>query len=612
MPIQTQIFTSFTATTTWKSKITAAFMYNDIGCPQCGFCLSTGARLPDGIPSDRANQLLSSNEPPIGDELEQCEEILSNGSEFLRSLNRSISQARHLLNRLTAESIRIEHKLHISKTLMNPVRRLPCEILEEIFSWGMDDAMNATIACPADSLDARDFLWTVSQVCSSWRCLTLSRPHWWASIRLDLKAGPEKPTTLQWLLNRTSRAPRNESPQASLPPFLAYRFSLHLERSGNHSLSVFVGSKQDISAHPLLPLILSSSPRWRQLHVSFYKAESFRTLEAVSDSLDSLHELRISVYNDHRFPSLWNTTAFRNAPKLQAVTINDRPDFFQLPWSQISNADIGGKLLDVLPEVRTATALTLRPSTKRLTFTTIFSSSHLTRLSLWEMHHHVPQGTIASYFSMMALPKLLSLELHYHGRGTHLPHFGRRSLPSLTSLLISAPSKTLDWSDACTVLPALSSLESLSLEVIIDSDEIFHTLVSEQPSLRRLDLTGSQMSFDHRELVNMLDGRRTEERTVLDELVLPSPLMIVDSEDWRWSNVWILVVTGGLNVVCRSHRSTIYIIPDETADVADAPSASLLHTDSVHKRDVSSEERLTVEHPRRMQGVSLAGIVDLW
>lgn len=552
-------------------------------CPQCGFCSSPGPSLPNiGVPSGRVNQLLASNELPLDCELEEFKEILSSGSEHLHSLNQRLSQVRHLLNRLTAQSMAVEHQLFISKTLTNPARKVPCEVLEQIFSWGMVDPMNATIGSPDDSLDARDFLWTVSQVCSTWRVLTLSRPRWWASIRLDLQAGPEKrdPGPLQRFLHRTTpQALRNqsvESVQPFLPPFLAYRFALHLERSGDHSLSVFMGSKRDISTHPLLPLILSSSPRWGKLHISFYKPESFRALEAVSDSLDSLHELRVSVFDDHKFPSRWNTTAFRNAPKLQTVTLNDRPNFFQLPWSQILNADICGKVLKILPEFENATTLTLRPTKRRLSVTTIFASSHLTRLSLWESHHAVPQGTIEFCFSLMSLPKLLSLELHYHGRCAQLPYFGWRTLPSLTSLLISAPSKVLDWSDTCEMLRFVPKLESLSIEATIDSDAIFHTLISDQPSLRRLDLTGSEMSFDHKKLLNMLDCRRSERQTVLNELVLPTPLMIVDSEVWRWSSIWISAVTRGLNAVCRSHRSTIYIIQDETADVANAPSTSRL------------------------------------
>ncbi|KAK0205233.1 hypothetical protein DFS33DRAFT_1383131 [Desarmillaria ectypa] len=285
-------------------------------------------------------------------------------------------------------------------------------------------------------------------------------------------------------------------------------------------------------------------------------ATSFRTLEAISDSLDSLHELRVSVYDDHRFPPLWHTTAFRNAPKLQTVTINDRPDFFQLlpGW----NRD------DAYPSSFHET-----PDIHYDIFIFAFDQT--------ESVGSAPQSARRDY---RVLPlhdgpsKLSSLELHYHGRSTQLPFFGRRSLPSLASLLISAPSKTLDWSDTCTTLRTLPRLKSLSIEVIINSDQIFHILVSDQPSLRRLDL----MNFDHRELVNMLDCRRIEKKPVLDELVLPTPLRIVDSEDWRWSNIWISVVTGGLNVVYRSHGSTIYIIPGETADVADAPSTSLLHS----------------------------------
>jgi len=190
----------------------------------------------------------------------------------------------------------------------------------------------------------------------------------------------------------------------------------------------------------------------------------------------------------------------------------------------------------------------------------------------------VPQGTTEFCFSLMSLPKLLSLELHYHGRCAQLPYFGWRTLPSLTSLLISAPSKVLEWPDTCEMLRFLPKLESLSIEATIDSDAIFHTLISDQPSLRRLDLTGSEMSFDHKKLLNMLHCRRNERQAVLKELVLPVPLMIVDSEDWRWSSIWISAVTEGLNVVCRSHRSTIHLIQDETADVANTPSTSRLQS----------------------------------
>ncbi|KAK0223703.1 hypothetical protein IW262DRAFT_1368721 [Armillaria fumosa] len=552
--------------------------------PQCGFCSSPGPSLPS-ITVRRVNQLLASNEPPSDYELDDFKKILSNGSEHLHSLSQRISQVRHLLNQLTAHSIAVENQLLISKTLTNPVRKVPCEVLEEIFSWGMVDPMNATIGSPDNSLDARDFLWTVSQVCSTWRVLTLSRPRWWASIRFDLQAAvPEErgPGPLQRFLHRTTpHTLRNQYVELVGPylrPFLEYRFALHLERSGEHTLSIFISSKRDISAHPLLPHILSSSPRWGKLHISFYKPESFRALEAVSDSLDSLHELRVAVFDDRKFPSSWNTTAFRNAPKLQMVTLNDRPDFFQLPWSQILNADICGKVMKILPEFENATALTLRPTKRRLSVTAIFTFSHLTRLSLWESHHAVPEGTIEFCFSLMSLPKLLSLELHYLGRSTKLPYFSWRTLPSLTSLLISAPSKPLDWSNTCEMLHFLPQLESLSIEATIDSDAIFHTLISGQPSLRRLDLTGSEMSFDHRKLLNMLDGRRSERQAVLTELILPVPLMIVDSEVWRWSSIWTSAVTGGLNVVCRSHRSTIYIIQDEIPDVLNALSTSRLQS----------------------------------
>ncbi|KAJ6448699.1 hypothetical protein C8R45DRAFT_791010, partial [Mycena sanguinolenta] len=62
---------------------------------------------------------------------------------------------------------------HSQKTrILSPLRRMPAEILREIFSWTLPPVDNffSSADCP----------WILTHVCATWRAVALSQPSLWS------------------------------------------------------------------------------------------------------------------------------------------------------------------------------------------------------------------------------------------------------------------------------------------------------------------------------------------------------------------------------------------------------------------------------------------------
>ncbi|KAK0209464.1 hypothetical protein IW262DRAFT_1416854 [Armillaria fumosa] len=510
-------------------------------CPQCGFYPAMSDIL-GSVPSSRIDHLLTCNDPPTDYERSEFENIIANGGRHIRSIDRRLSQIEKLMHDLTVEKDIVKKRIEASKKLMNPVRKVPYDVLEHIFCFASDeDVMNTTIASCSDCLDVRRSRWAITHVCSAWRAAAASMTRLWSSITLDL--GNERHGNAPLvLLNMMLRGKPS-------PSWSTSRLKLLLERSGTRSLSVFIGSRKDISPHPLLPIILSSSSRWERLHVSLSDIQSFRCFEKVAGSLGLLRELRISVSHVDIFPPLWRTTAFRYAPCLHTVIINESPFSFQLPWQQITHADIGGDILAILPDVGWVKSLVLHLDKidGDIVPHSMFTLRHLNTLSMWEGDHG---ATIARLLSIMELPFLSSLEIHYAGDEANLPTLRANSFPLLTSLVISAPSVPIDGTSVCAMLRVLKSLKAFSLVATINSSYLIAALATYPPQLERLDLSGSQLLFDHTELIHMLRCRRSEQNSAFTEIVLSS-LPRAHHGGVKWMPSLYTLRQEGLTIVYR-------------------------------------------------------------
>ncbi|KAG7453256.1 uncharacterized protein BT62DRAFT_878843, partial [Guyanagaster necrorhizus] len=93
------------------------------------------------------------------------------GKDFQRALKAKEKLVEYLAH-LDAEKKVMEEALAIYKRVLSPVRRLPPELLMEIFSWTRNSQSYHVHRMKGSP-------WVVSHVCKTWRAAALSCPELW-------------------------------------------------------------------------------------------------------------------------------------------------------------------------------------------------------------------------------------------------------------------------------------------------------------------------------------------------------------------------------------------------------------------------------------------------
>ncbi|CAL1709106.1 unnamed protein product [Somion occarium] len=100
-------------------------------------------------------------------------------------LARIVQESKTAIQALENEKAALEKHLEYTQAYISPMRRLPRELLEQIFLFNFED-----YPCCA---------WVLSSVCSSWRRLALSMPKLWSKIRLVTSSEAPADTVRLWL-----------------------------------------------------------------------------------------------------------------------------------------------------------------------------------------------------------------------------------------------------------------------------------------------------------------------------------------------------------------------------------------------------------------------------
>ncbi|KAF7336541.1 F-box domain-containing protein [Mycena sanguinolenta] len=128
-------------------------------------------------------KLSDSNRPPLASELSLIQPLIANNSARLSVLDAEISAVKDRLRQLEAERAVLSRYHAQSISILSPMRRIPPEILGEIFSWTLPSAHEVLRAekCP----------WVLTHVCSRWRAVALSIPSLWSLIVIDFSVKPQ-------------------------------------------------------------------------------------------------------------------------------------------------------------------------------------------------------------------------------------------------------------------------------------------------------------------------------------------------------------------------------------------------------------------------------------
>ncbi|KAJ7625771.1 hypothetical protein FB45DRAFT_1060401, partial [Roridomyces roridus] len=412
---------------------------NPMSCALCGTAgaVSDFSPLPgqsDSIPK----HLITSNVPPLDSQIPVFRQLLVDSQASVGVLNARIDALQAALARLVRERDNLVLKGKGCKEVLAPVRRIPPELVFEIFSR----VRCTRIINPQTAERVEQPPWMLSHICKSWRQTAIGSPSLWRSIRIIHGLGKNSYRTgfpiamIQTQLSRTG----------SLPLHIHYEWREH-------------GSWQPGEEGPMWDLLRRESNRWESLHIHCSTWELAERLEPflqpAKRRLDGLATVEFIVDSDYVVNSRqWDL--FSSAPRLSTVfltskTHNDCSPNFIIPWSQITHyrgSYYTAKQLDILRSCTHLVECSLRffnQSGARTDVPVVLP--HLLRL-------HVTSSEIPTYITAPSLQELL-----IENTSLTLTPFLERSSCHLLTLILT---NLLSIDGLIPLLTLCSSLEHLT------------------------------------------------------------------------------------------------------------------------------------------------------
>ncbi|KAL0570896.1 hypothetical protein V5O48_011062 [Marasmius crinis-equi] len=304
-------------------------------CQSCGIRIGQEKAGLSVLPAS-LEDLLSSNEPPSTTGLQdseirpifarQSQEIAQSVSFF----NTRISRLKSSLEALTRQRDVLEIRLQRCGAVFHSIRRLPDDVLEQIFRFCVDrDVRGLLSEYPGSlmldiqdhrgTLDTRKAPWVLGQVCRKWRACSTSLPTLWTSIRLDGDALSSNEETMGLL-------------------------SRQLDYCAGQPLSVtYYQYPRRNSSPSLLSILLSKSYQWSLARINLdpRQLDDFAPGESIFMNLRELH-LYFRGHSSMSDEYTYLTHFFRDATKLHKLFLHglgviSNIAFLGFPWARITH-----------------------------------------------------------------------------------------------------------------------------------------------------------------------------------------------------------------------------------------------------------------------------------
>ncbi|KAK0466620.1 hypothetical protein IW261DRAFT_1407309, partial [Armillaria novae-zelandiae] len=192
-------------------------------------------------PDARIIDLLHTNAPPTPIETQSLQATLSETPNRIAELDSLIDSTTSLLRYLTNDRNQALENQANAKMILSPCRRLPSELLADIF---IRCSLRDRYSSP---LDPHGLHWTLSHVCRKWREVAIGTPQIWSRI------------CLFFVNDRLLNGSRIHE--------AAFMLGVVLDRARPHDLDVFIQFEDDISTHPVCVVLLPTVRYWKCLEV---------------------------------------------------------------------------------------------------------------------------------------------------------------------------------------------------------------------------------------------------------------------------------------------------------------------------------------------------------
>lgn len=257
-------------------------------------------------------QLLGTNCVPSNLENSAIRQTVGDAHAALSHLGSEITRVQAVLDQLLHDHTRLQAHADEHSALLSPARRLPHDIVAEIF-------LRCVPVRPwyRNSLDVTRPPWLLGHICSGWRRVALSTPRLWSALRISLNDGNEM-----------------------RPDYCAALVGAHLERAGACplTLALDLAGESVTTAHQLVDTLVRRAHCWQHVRLTLPTA-LYARFAAATNRLPLLQTLELDLPRaaDALTPA-HPLAVFACAPRLRDVTLNDpvAPAALVLPWAQLT------------------------------------------------------------------------------------------------------------------------------------------------------------------------------------------------------------------------------------------------------------------------------------
>ncbi|KAJ7679267.1 hypothetical protein DFH06DRAFT_1078732 [Mycena polygramma] len=416
-------------------------------------------------------EILHTNAIPSDADCEQIRDLL-----VAAELDEEIERIQVLLKQLIGKRDHLNDFINAHLALISPARRLPEDVVAEIFTACLPQERNAVMS-------AADSPLLLCHVCRAWRNLALLTPRLWASLHIVASGEASK---LQQI---------NDAVEL----WLSRSRELPLSISFVRSLSACVGS--DFSV--LFATLVRYACRWRRIRFALDNDPSIVPLVMLSSAdVPNLETIVLQNYYRDRDEPAWRALSFITTSSLRSVALAGVSDSIHtlISWSRLRHLFLGHdphssgwqtvaeglKMLRCCPDLETCT-LALTSSSPLEDVPPLCRMEHLHRLSVVD----TSLGTF-DFFRYLDLPNLRTLE--YRAEHTDIYPFVPLLTPGnrMESLSLYLTKANPDITIECLCLvPALRELilsqgqSHRRFQGCLDTDSLWSAL---SPTAENLDI----------------------------------------------------------------------------------------------------------------------------
>ncbi|KAJ7730705.1 hypothetical protein DFH07DRAFT_1065961 [Mycena maculata] len=390
-------------------------------------------------------EILYTNSTPSDSECQSIRDLLVGPRQQIAVLTDEIVATQALLDELTSKRAVLDEFVAAHLALVSSVRRVPTDIMQEIFVASLPSGQNSTIT-------EQDAPLLLCHICRAWRSLALSTPRLWASLHISVPYG-DRISSMNNVVNEWL------SRSGILPLSISVAFIPRVPDSAPTSM--------------LLNTLVNFSSRWEHIRFRFPVYEYLNPLASLSPSdVPILRTVAMDIF--HRFDDQeWNNLGFIGTPSLHSAMIpskthGDSLNLLLIPvqWERLRRLSIQGTYytysdvaLAILQKctLLETLSLSIMHASGNLSPATPCRMDHLRNLYV-SYHNSQPDD----FFAHLIAPRLVCLEYMGASSDSQYPFMPMLSSCSLECLRLK-PTSAVYTESLIGVLSLVPTLRQLVL-----------------------------------------------------------------------------------------------------------------------------------------------------